>query len=78
MFLTLNVVLTGCLSGIVVKLVHSEGTSEDMVFGRNSTQFYMTDGQIAGFHGIAGENCIRRLGVYTQMNSSELRGEHEG
>ena len=35
---------------------------------------YTTEGQIVGFHGIAGDNCIKRLGVYTQMNSSELKG----
>ena len=40
--------------------------------------YYTTDGQIVGFHGIAGEECIRRLGVYTQMDSSELKGERVG
>ena len=79
LLLSLTVLLTGeCLSGIVVKLVHSNGTSEDMLFGSNFTRYYTTDGQIVGFHGIAGENCIKRLGVYTQMNSSELKGEHVG
>ena len=38
---------------------------------------YTTEGQIVGFHGIAGDNCIKRLGVYTQMNSSELKGKHD-
>ena len=47
-----------------------------MLFGSNPTLNYTTEGQIVGFHGIAGENCIKRLGVYTQMDSTELRGEH--
>ena len=38
---------------------------------------YTTEDQIVGFHGIARENCIKRLGVYTQMNSSELKGKHD-
>ena len=38
---------------------------------------YTTEGQIVGFHGIAGENCIKRLGVYSQMDSSELKGKHD-
>ena len=79
LLLTLTFLQTGdCLSGIVVKLVHSNGTSENMLFGSNFTRYYTTDGQIVGFHGIAGEDCIKRLGVYTQMNGSELKGEHVG
>ena len=68
--------LDDCLSGLVIEINYSDGTSADMVFGSNPTSYYTTEGQIVGFHGIAGENCIKRLGVYTQMDSSELRGEH--
>ena len=68
--------LGDCLSGLVVELNYSNGASADMVFGSNPTSYYTTEGQIVGFHGIAGQNCIKRLGVYTQMDSSELRGEH--
>ena len=38
---------------------------------------YTTEDQIVGFHGIARKNCIKRLGVYTQINSNELRGKHD-
>ena len=78
---TLNfllIIIGDCLNGIVVKLAYPNGTSEDMVFGSNPMSYYTTDAQIVGFHGIAGEKCIRRLGVYTQMDSSELKGEREG
>ena len=68
--------LGDCLSGLVVEINYSNGASANMVFGSNPTSDYTTEGQIVGFHGIAGENCIKRLGVYTQMDSSELRGEH--
>lgn len=67
--------LVDCLSGLVVELNYSDGTFEEMVFISNPTSYYTTEGQVVGFHGIAGENCIKRLGVYTQMDS-ELRGEH--
>ena len=68
-----------CLSGIVVQLVYSDGTPPvDMVFGSDidSNSSYTSEGQIVGFHGIAGDVCIKRLGVYTLMNSSELKGGH--
>ena len=66
-----------CLRGLVVRVVYSSGASTDMVFGSIPSATYTTEGQIAGFHGIAGENCIKRLGVYTQMNSNELKGKHD-
>lgn len=70
-----------CLSGLVIQLVFSDGRPpEDMFFGSHLTPskiYNITDKQIAvvGFHGLIGDNCIRRLGVYTQMDSNELKGE---
>ena len=58
-------------------MVYSSGASTNMVFGSGLTEFYTTEGQIVGFHGIAGEKCIKRLGVYTQMDSKELRGKFD-
>ena len=63
------------MSGLVVRVVYLSGASTDMVFGSIPSATYTTEGQVVGFHGIAGENCIRRLGVYTQMDSNELRGK---
>ena len=73
--LSFILLLGDCLSGLVIEINYSDGTSKNMVFGSNPTSYFTTEGQIVGFHGIAGENCIKRLGVYTQMDSSELRGE---
>ena len=68
-----------CLSGLVIQLVFSDGRPPvDMVFGSNPTSYHnITDNQIVGFHGIiaTGDNCIRRLGVYMQLDGSELKGE---
>ena len=66
-----------CLSGLVVRVVYSNGTLADTTFGSIPSAEYTTEGQIVGFHGIAGESCIKRLGVYTQMDSSELKGKHD-
>ena len=66
-----------CLSGLVVQGVEPNGGVVDDSVGSIPSATYTTEGQIAGFHGIAGENCIKRLGVYTQMDSNELRGKHD-
>ena len=60
---------------LVVQSVY--GGVVDEFVGSIPSAEYTTEGQIVGFHGIAGENCIKRLGVYTQMDSSELKGKHD-
>ena len=64
------------MSGLVVQSVYPNGGVVDDSVGRIPSATYTTEGQIVGFHGIASENCIKRLGVYTQMNSSELKGKN--
>ena len=67
------------MSGLVVQSVYPNGGVVDEFVGSipSASANYTTEGQIVGFHGIAGDNCIKRLGVYTQMNSSELKGKHD-
>lgn len=61
----------------MVQSVYPNGGVVDDLVGSIPSATYTTEGHIVGFHGIAGDNCIKRLGVYTQMNSSELKGKHD-
>ena len=67
------------MSGLVVQSVYPNGGVVNEFVGSipSASANYTMEGQIVGFHGIAGENCIKRLGVYTQMNSKELRGKFD-
>ena len=74
----LIIITVDCLSGFAIQLVFSDGRPpEDMVFGSNATVYNITERHIVGFHGLLApnDNCIRRLGIYMQMDSSELKGE---